>query len=187
VIEMDSDILEGAYDVGDYGVIFSGPWLIRRIFEAPAGSVVQGNFDVAPYPAGDHGHWTFFGGSNLGIFKGSKHKAEAWSLMAWLADKPAQIRLSQLSSMMPTRPDAAADPALATRHPAYAKLAAIAADGRAYPPIPAWGPLETVYTKHLGQIAELSSGIVRPYDFGEMKTLVDAAVVEADKVLKESN
>jgi len=66
-------------------------------------------------------------------------------------------------------------------------LAAIAADGRAYPPIPAWGPLETVYTKHLGQIAELSSGVVAPYSYAAMKTLVDAAVVEADKVLKEAN
>jgi hypothetical protein len=97
------------------------------------------------------------------------------------------VSLSLLSSMMPTRPDAAADPALAARHPAYAKLAAIAADGRAYPPIPAWGPLETVYTKHLGQIAELSSGIVAPYSFDAMKKLVDATVVEADKVLKEAN
>jgi hypothetical protein len=107
--------------------------------------------------------------------------------MAWLASRPAQVRLSLLSSMMPTRPDAAADPALVARHPAFAKLAAIAADGRAYPPIPAWGPLETVYTKHLGQIAELSSGVVAPYSFGAMKALVDAAVVEADKVLKEAD
>jgi multiple sugar transport system substrate-binding protein len=186
-LEKDSDILEGGFVGGDYGVIFSGSWLIRRIFEAPPGAVVQANFDVAPYPAGDHGHWTFFGGSNLAVFKGSKHKAESWSLMAWLAGKPAQIRLSQLSSMMPVRPDAAADPAFLSRHPAYGKLAAIAADGRAYPPIPAWGPLETVYTKHLGQIAELSSGVVRPYSFGEMKVLVEGAVAEADKVLKEAN
>jgi multiple sugar transport system substrate-binding protein len=185
-LEKDSDILEGAFVGGDYGVIFSGSWLIRRILEAP-GSIVHDHFDVAPYPAGDHGHWTFFGGSNLGIFKGSKHKAEAWGLMAFLASRPAQVRLSQLSWMMPTRPDAAADPTLAARHPAYAKLAAIAADGRAYPPIPAWGPLETVYTKHLGLVAELSSGVVRPYTYAGMKALVDAAVVEADKVLKEAN
>jgi multiple sugar transport system substrate-binding protein len=186
-LEKDSDQLEGAFVGGDYAVIFSGPWLIRRIGAAPAGAAVREHFDVASYPPGEHGHWTFFGGSNLAIFKGSKHKAEAWELMAWLAGKPAQVSLSLLSSMMPTRPDAAADPALAARHPAYAKLAAIAADGRAYPPIPAWGPLETVYTKHLGQIAELSSGIVAPYSFDAMKKLVDATVVEADKVLKEAN
>jgi multiple sugar transport system substrate-binding protein len=186
-LEKDSDILEGAFVGGDYGVIFSGPWLIRRLLQAPAGSAVRDHFDVAPYPPGEHGRWTFFSGSDLAIFKGSKHKAEAWDLMAWLAGKPAQLRLSLLSSMMPARPDAATDPALAARHPAYAKLAAIAADGRAYPPIPAWGPLETVYTKHLGQIAELSSGVVAPYSFGAMKTLVEATVVEADRVLKEAD
>ncbi len=186
-LEKDSDILEGAFVGGDYGVIFSGSWLIRRIFEAPKGSPVQGNFDVAPYPAGAHGHATFFGGSNLAIFKGSRHKAEAWELLKYLGAKPAQIALTRMSSMMPTRPDAAADAALTPRHPAYAKLAAIAVDGRAYPPIPAWGPLETVYTKHLGQLAELSSGISGPYSFAAMKALIAGTVIEADKVLEEAN
>jgi multiple sugar transport system substrate-binding protein len=186
-LEKDSDILEGAFSAGDYAVIFSGSWLVRRILDAPAGSTVRANFDVAPYPPGERGHWTFFGGSNLAIFKGSKHKSEAWGLMVYLASRPAQVQLSLLSSMMPTRPDAMADPAMKARHPAYAKLAAIAADGRAYPPIPAWGPLETVYTKHLGLIAELSTGVSRPYSSAAMKSLVDAAVVEADKVLEEAN
>jgi multiple sugar transport system substrate-binding protein len=186
-LEKDSDILEGAFVGGDYGVIFSGSWLVRRIFAAPKGSSIQTHFDVAPYPAGDHGHATFFGGSNLAIFKGSKHKAEAWALMKYLGSKPAQVTLARLSSMMPTRPDAATDPALTARHPAYAKLAAIIADGRAYPPIPAWGPLETVYTKHLGQIAELSSGIVEPYSSAKMRALVARAVAEANKVLEEAN
>jgi multiple sugar transport system substrate-binding protein len=186
-LEKDSDILEGAWVGGDYGVIFSGPWLMRRIFEAPKGSVVQANFDIAPYPAGDHGHATFFGGSNLAIFKGSPHKAEAWDLMKYLGGEPAQVRLSLLSSMMPARIDAANDPAWTSRHPVYAKLTAIAKDGRAYPPIPAWGPLETVYTKHLGQLAELTSGVTDPYSVPAMKALIARTVVEADKVLEEAN
>jgi multiple sugar transport system substrate-binding protein len=185
-LEKDSDILEGAWVGGDYGVIFSGPWLMRRIFEAPAG-VVRANFDVAHYPAGPHGHATFFGGSNLAIFKGSRHKAEAWELMKYLGDKAPQIQLALLSSMMPARVDAANDPAWTARHPVYAKLTAIAADGRAYPPIPAWGPLETVYTKHLGQLAELSSGIGDRYTVPAMRALIADTVVEADKVLEEAN
>ena len=185
-LEKDSDILEGAWVGGDYGVIFSGPWLMRRIFEAPAG-VVRANFDVAPYPAGPHGHATFFGGSNLAIFKGSRHKAEAWDLVKYLGGKAPQIQLSLVSSMMPARLDAANDPAWTTRHPVYAKLTAIAADGRAYPPIPAWGPLETVYTKHLGQLAELSSGIGDRYTAPAMRALIADTVVEADKVLEEAN
>jgi multiple sugar transport system substrate-binding protein len=185
-LEKDSDILEGAWVGGDYGVIFSGPWLMRRIFEAPAG-VVRANFDVAPYPAGPHGHATFFGGSNLAIFKGSRHKAEAWALVKYLGGKAPQIQLALLSSMMPARVDAANDPAWTARHPVYAKLTAIAADGRAYPPIPAWGPLETVYTKHLGQLAELSSGIGDRYTVPAMRALIADTVVEADKVLEEAN
>jgi multiple sugar transport system substrate-binding protein len=186
-LEKDSDILEGAWVGGDYGVIFSGPWMMRRIFEAPPGSLVQANFDVAPYPAGPNGHATFFGGSNLAIFKGSRHKAAAWDLVKYLGGKAAQVQLSLLSSMMPARVDAAHDPAWTERHPVYARLTAIAADGRAYPPIPAWGPLETVYTKHLGQLAELSSGIGEPYSVPAMKALIAATVVEADKVLEEAN
>ncbi len=185
-LEKDSDILEGAFVGGDYAVIFSGSWLIRRIFESPPGTPVREHFDVAPYPPGDQGHATFFGGSNLAIFKGSRHKAEAASLLAFLGSREAQVRLSLVSSMMPTRPDAAADPRLAARHPAYAKLAAIARDGRAYPPIPAWGPLETVYTKHLGALAELSSGVSGAYSEPAMRALVATTVHEADKVLKEA-
>ena len=186
-LEKDSDILEGAWVGGDYGVIFSGPWLMRRIFEAPPGSVVRTNFDVAPYPAGPHGHATFFGGSNLAIFKGSRHKAEAWELVKYLGGEAAQVQLSLVSSMMPARVDAANDPAWTGRHPVYAKLTAIAADGRAYPPIPAWGPLETVYTKHLGQLAELSSGIGDPYTVRAMRGMIADTVIEADKVLEEAN
>lgn len=186
-LEKDSDILEGAWVGGDYGVIFSGPWLMRRIFEAPPGSPARSNFDVAPYPAGPHGHATFFGGSNLAIFKGSRHKAAAWDLVKYLGGKEPQVRLSLLSSMMPARVDAANDPAWTSRHPVYAKLTAIAADGRAYPPIPAWGPLETVYTKHLGQVAELSSGIADKYTLPAMRALIADTVVEADKVLEEAN
>jgi multiple sugar transport system substrate-binding protein len=186
-LEKDSDILEGAWVGGDYGVIFSGPWLMRRILETPAASLVRSNFDVAPYPAGPHGHATFFGGSNLAIFKGSRHKAEAWELVKYLGGKASQVQLSQLSSMMPARIDAANDPAWTQRHPAFAKLTAIAADGRAYPPIPAWGPLETVYTKHLGQLAELSSGIGDKYSVPAMRALIASTVVEADKVLEEAN
>lgn len=185
-LEKDSDILEGAWVAGEYGVIFSGPWLMRRILETPRGSVARENFDVAPYPAGPSGHATFFGGSNLAIFKGSRHKAEAWDLVKYLGGKEPQVRLSQLSSMMPARIDAANDPAWTTRHPAFAKLTAIAADGRAYPPIPAWGPLETVYTKHLGQLAELTSGIGDKYSEAAMRALVRDTVSEANKVLEEA-
>jgi multiple sugar transport system substrate-binding protein len=186
-LEKDSDILEGAWVGGEYGVIFSGPWLMRRIFESPPGSIVREHFDVAPYPAGPHGHATFFGGSNLAIFKGSRHKSEAWDLVKYLGGKEPQVRLSLLSSMMPARIDAASDPAWTSRHPVFAKLTAIAADGRAYPPIPAWGPLETVYTKHLGQLAELTSGIGDKYSEPAMHGLIADTVVEANKVLEEAN
>ena len=107
--------------------------------------------------------------------------------MKYLGGKVSQVQLSQLSSMMPARIDAANDPAWTQRHPAFAKLTAIAADGRAYPPIPAWGPLETVYTKHLGQLAELSSGIGDKYSVPAMRALIASTVVEADKVLEEAN
>jgi multiple sugar transport system substrate-binding protein len=185
-LEKDSDVLEGGFVGGDYAVMFSGSWLIRRLLEAPAGTPAREHFDVAPYPAGPHGHNTFFGGSNLAIFKGSHHKALAWSLLKYLGSREPQVRLSLMSSMMPTRPDAAADLRLAARHPAYAKMAALMADGRAYPPIAAWGPLETVYTKHIGAIAELASGAGAPYDTAALHALVDTAVTEADKVLKEA-
>ena len=46
--------------------------------------------------------------------------------------------------------------------------------------------LEAVYTKHLGQVAALSSGVGEPWSVPALKALVAATVIEADKVLKEA-
>ena len=186
-LEKDGDVIESGFVAGDFGVIFSGPWMVKKIQESAAQkSPAFGNYDVAPYPAGKNGSATFFGGSNLAIFKASKNKAAAWDVMNYLAGKEAQISLARLSTMLPVRMDAASDPALTGSNPAYAKILTMANNGRAYPSIPAWGPLEGVYTKHLGGIAELSSGVNGKYTEEAMRKKVALAVKEANKVLKDA-
>jgi hypothetical protein len=88
--------------------------------------------------------------------------------------------------MLPVRPDIADDASLMATSPTYGKLLTMAKSGRAYPSIPGWGPLEGVYTKHLGGIAELSSGVNGKYSEAAMRKKVDLAVKEANKVLKDA-
>ena len=44
-----------------------------------------------------------------------------------------------------------------------------------------------MYTKHLGQLAELSSGVTEPYTVARMRAQIARTVVEANKVLEEAD
>ena len=189
-LEKDSTQIESGFYSGQYAVVFGGPWMLKQLrtpksrggqLESAAGR----NFGIAPYPAGLKGNQTFFSGSSLALMKSAKNKAEAWKLLAFLAGRDAQVGFSKVSGMLPARIDAANDPAL-TADPHYAEFLAQVRSGRHYPSIAAWGPLESVYLKHLGQMFDIVGGVRGKYSPLAIKQALDAAAVEADQVLAES-
>lgn len=189
-LEKDSGQIESGFFNGQYAVIFAGPWILKQMTtpKAKGGqleSVTARNFGIAPYPAGLKGNQTFFSGSDLALMKSSKNKAEAWKLLAYLTAREPQVAFSKLSGMLPTRLDAANDPTL-MRDPHYAAFLAQVKNGRHYPSIAGWGPLESVYLKNLGQMFDLVGGLKGKYSPLTIKQAMDVAAREADQVLEAS-
>jgi multiple sugar transport system substrate-binding protein len=189
-LEKDSGQIESGFFNGQYAVIFTGPWILKQMSTPKSRggqleSITAGNFAIAPYPAGLKGQQTFFSGSDLAVMKSSKKKAEAWKLLAFLTARDAQVAYSKVSGMLPTRLDAASDPALMA-NPHYAQFIAQVRNGRHYPSVAGWGPLESVYLKNLGNMFDLVAGLKGKYSPLTIKQAMDAAAQEADQVLSSS-
>jgi multiple sugar transport system substrate-binding protein len=155
-LEKDSVQIESGFFANQYAVIFSGPWVLKMLNtpKAKGGQLETAtakNFAVASYPAGIKGNQTFFSGSDLALMKSSKNKDEAWKLLKYLVSRPAQVKFSQLSGMLPARLDAANDSSL-LREPHYAEFIQQVKLGRHYPVVAAWGQLETVFRSHIAKI-----------------------------------
>ena len=186
-LEKDSGQIESGFFNGQYAVIFTGPWILRQMATPKARggqleTVTANNFAIAPYPAGLKGNQTFFSGSDLAMMKSSKNKAEAWKLLTYLTGREPQVAFSKMSGMLPTRLDAANDPGLMA-NPHYAQFMAQVKNGRHYPSIPGWGPLESVYLKNLGNMFDIVGGLKGKYSPLAIKQAMDAAAQEADQVL----
>jgi multiple sugar transport system substrate-binding protein len=189
-LEKDSGQIEAGFCNGQYAVIFTGPWILKQMAtpKAKGGqleSIGARNFGIAPYPAGLKGAQTFFSGSDLAVMKSSKNKAEAWQLVAHLTGRETQVAFSKMSGMLPTRLDAANDPSL-MRNPHYAEFIAQVRNGRHYPSIAGWGPLESVYLKNLGTMFDMVGGVKGKYSPLAVKQAMDVAAQEADQVLAAS-
>lgn len=162
-LEKDSVQIESGFFTNQYAVIFSGPWVLKMLNtpKAKGGQLETAtarNFAVASYPAGIKGNQTFFSGSDLALMKSSKNKEEAWKLLKYLVSRPAQVKFSQLSGMLPARLDAANDPSL-LKEPHYAEFIQQVKLGRHYPVVAAWGQLETVFRSHIAKIVTSVSGL----------------------------
>jgi multiple sugar transport system substrate-binding protein len=189
-LEKDSGQIESGFFNGQYAVIFSGPWLLRQMAtpKAKGGfleSATTRNLGIAPYPAGLKGHQTFFSGSDLAVMKSSKNKPEAWKLLQFITAREQEVAFSKFSGMLPARLDAANDPRL-TSNPLYASFLAQVKNGRHYPSVAAWGPLESVYLKNLGAMFDLVNAPKGKYSAVAIKQSLDNAAHEADQVLAAS-
>jgi multiple sugar transport system substrate-binding protein len=189
-LEKDTHQIEDGFFNGQYAVIFTSPQILRQMNtpRAKGGqmeSLIAHNFDVAPYPVGLRGNQTFFSGSDLAIMKSSKNKDDAWNLLVYLSSREAQVAYSKMSGMLPTRLDAAYDPSLMA-DPHYAEFIAQVKNGRHYPSIPAWGPLESVYVKNIGNMFDIVAGMKGKYTTPAIKQALDATANEANGVLKGS-
>lgn len=190
-LEKDSSQIEAGFFNGQYAVIFSGSWVLKQLTKPKTKggqmeSVAAHNFGVEAYPAGLKGNQTLFAGSDLAIMKSSKNKDEAWKLLAYLTSHDAEIAYSKMSAMLPARLDAIYDPSLmADQH--YAAFVAQVKNGRHYPSIAGWGPLESVYLKNIGNMFDIVAGVKDKYSPQAIKHVLDATAREADEVLQGSS
>jgi multiple sugar transport system substrate-binding protein len=122
------------------------------------------NFAVALPPAGPAGRKLFIGGSNLGIFKTSKHQEAARKLVAFLTtDSAAIMQFCDVSGMAPARSSLYAS-AFYTRDANRKIFADLVASGQAYPAVPYWSELESsLLNARFANIFDIASEVNGPY------------------------
>ena len=97
-LEMNAPQVENLFKAGQLATWIGGPWVVAAAARSDDKNWVRTSpgttSRVAQMPAGPTGKsYTFAGGSNLMLFKYSKHKNEAWQLMQFLSQpRPARLR-----------------------------------------------------------------------------------------------
>jgi multiple sugar transport system substrate-binding protein len=127
--------------------------------------------------------YTFIGGSNLMMFKSSKHKDAAWELMKYLSSDEVQTKYADLMGMFPARLGPQKQQGtLDAEHESFYK--AISTQGRSYAPIPQWAQVENAYKGQLGRI--LDTAARGDLSDAQVKAMLDKAAKEADGLLAQA-
>jgi multiple sugar transport system substrate-binding protein len=174
--------IESDFADGKAAMIISGPWMIKSLTiprdQGGLGDkLAASNYGVALLPAGPAGRATFIGGSNLAVFKSSKHKAAAWQFIAYLSSDEAQLTYSKLSGMLPAKRSVINSPVL-TQDSGYAAFAEAVKYGKSFPSIPQWGPTETALVNSFSGIWDIVAEKAGSYSKETVKKQLDAAAKE---------
>jgi multiple sugar transport system substrate-binding protein len=188
-LERNAPQVENQFKGGEIAVWIGGPWVIAAAGRADDTNWVPAarrNFATAPLPVGPTGKFfTFFGGSNLMLFRSSQHKTEAWRLMRYLSRNDVQLQYARLQGMFPARvePQKAQAKVNARWSNFYRALVA----GRTYAPLAAWGPIENAYKTHFGNILDIAAGQGKVrYSRSAVVDELKAAAREANALLSQS-
>jgi multiple sugar transport system substrate-binding protein len=186
-LEKNTADVDNAFHAGEFAVLSEGPQLIRSYYTPAdkggnADKIPAKNYDVALYPAGPAGRFIFFGGSNLSLWKATKHHAEALDLLKYLVSSDGEVRYAQVNGYLPGIK--AAQAGMEAIDKRYSKYYEAAKYGRSYPSIPAWMPSEPVYQKHFGNIWDLTAGVSGTYGRDGIMQNLKALANDIDQVLK---
>ncbi len=190
-LELNSAQIDGRYGEGQVAMVISGPWLVKNSQTSSdeggfAGTDAAENLAVHQIPTGPAGRYTFVGGSDLTVWQSSKHPAEAVEFVKFLVSKESQVRYSANIGMIPAQKEALADPAFSD-DPNYSVFVEAVDNGKSYPAIAAWGPLETAMVKHLGALWDDVAGVNGTFDPDTMvPARLDQAAQEVNTLLATS-
>jgi multiple sugar transport system substrate-binding protein len=153
-LELNTAQVSSNFNNGNYALYFDGPYEIKTLTTPPeqggaSTSIAAKNFSVVNYPEGSAGRFTFVGGSNLAIFKTSKHKEKAWKVLKFLLQKEQQLSYCKNTGFLPARLDVF-DNSYFTSDPNRKIYKEAVQYGRTYPCIPSWGLLEPILTRRFG-------------------------------------
>ena len=153
-LELNTAQVSGNFNSGAVSMYFDGPYEVKTLTRpaedgGAGGSPTALNFAVTGYPKGPKGRITFVGGSQLAIFKQSKHKSDAFEVIKYLTSKMPQVDYAKASGFLPARAEAFDDPYFAA-DPKRRIFKEAVYYGKTYPSIPAWGLLEPILTRRFG-------------------------------------
>ncbi len=185
-LERDGNQVADQFKGGKIAVWIGGPWVLPTADRADDKAWVPAarkNVALSPMPAGPQGDYTFVGGSDLMMFKATKHPNEAWALIKYLSGDQVQTDYAKLMGMFPARVEA--QKAVGESSGAnYSAVYDAIQQGRTYAPIPQWAEVENAYKGRFGNILdEAASGKASD---AEIQKQLDDAAKEADGLLAQS-
>jgi multiple sugar transport system substrate-binding protein len=186
-LERDGTQVENQFKGGKIAVWIGGPWVLpsaQRSDDTNWVPAARKNVALAPMPAGPNGNaFAFVGGSDLMMFKSTKHPNEAWAVMKYLSQDQVQTDYAKLMGMFPARVDA--QKAVGESSGAnYAAVYKAIQQGRTYSPIPQWAEIENAYKGRFGNI--LDEAAKGQASDAEIQKQLDDAAKEADGLLAQS-
>ena len=188
-LERDGTQVENQFKGGKIAVWMGGPWVLGSVERADDTNWVPAarkNVGLAPMPAGPNGDaFTFVGGSDLMMFKGSQHKNEAWEVMKFLSKDQVQTDYASILGMFPAR----VEPQKAYGASSGANFEAVyqaIQQGRTYSPIPQWAGIENAYKGRFGNILDSAAGKGSEYTDDTVQKQLDEAAKEADGLLAQT-
>jgi len=188
MLERDGTQVENQFKGGRLAVWIGGPWVLGAVDRTDDTNWVKAareNVGVAPMPAGPSGKgFTFVGGSNLMMFKSTKHPNEAWALMKYLSGDAVQTQYAGLMGMFPARlqPQKQVGETDADHKAFFSAIQ----QGRTYSPVPQWAQIENAYKNRLGAILDSAAGQGKPFSQGTLEAQLRDAAKEADTLLAQS-
>jgi multiple sugar transport system substrate-binding protein len=190
MLERDGTQVENQFKGGRLAVWIGGPWVLSTISRSDDKnwvSAARANVGVAAMPSGPVGKaFTFVGGSNLMMFKASKHQNEAWALIKYLSGDAVQKNYADLLSFFPAR--LAPQEQVGNSDDNHKAFFSAIKEGRTYAPIAQWGQIENAYKGRFGNILDSAAGQgKKPFSEGEVKSQLDAAAKEADALLAQGS
>jgi multiple sugar transport system substrate-binding protein len=136
-------------------------------------------------PAGPVGKaFTFLGGSDLMVFKSSKHQDAAWQLLKYMASDKVQTAYAQLLGMFPAKESAQAQ--FGEQDSNHQEFLDAVKDGRTYAPIAQWAEVENAYKGSFGQILADAASHGGNVSDATLKSQLDKAAKQADGLLAQS-
>lgn len=148
-----------------YAMVLNGPWKIKALKEAKI------NFGVALIPRGPVGTSTTVGGTNMVIFKNSKHQREAFEFLKYLTSAEAQVRWCNALGQIPVNLKAF-DGVDTRQHPYLAVFMEQMKSAVARPVVPNYSDLENIINPEM----EATLSGQKP-----VKDALDAAVLRINK------
>ena len=187
-LEKNAPQVEEQFKGGQIATWIGGPWVLSTVTRTDDEAWVpeaRRNVGVAQMPVGPTGKfYTFVGGSNLMLFKGSSHKTEAWRLIQYLSRNDVQRNYARIMGMFPAR--LAPQKAEGNRNANAKAFYQAIKHGRTYAPIAAWGPIENAYKTHFGNILDIAAGQGKvAYSRNAVVNELRAAAREANSLLAQ--
>ena len=187
-LEKNAPQVEEQFKGGQIATWIGGPWVLATVNRADDEAWVpeaRRNVGVAQMPVGPTGKfYTFVGGSNLMVFKSSRHKNEAFRLIQFLSQNTVQRNYARVMGMFPARlvPQRQEGNRNANSKAFYQAIT----HGRTYAPIATWGPVENAYKTRFGNILDIAAGQGRvSYSRSAVVNELRAAAREANTLLSQ--